>query len=277
MATAYKYGNDVTYSSGTYTLTNTMTSTGTWSNDYNTLSNNHYTCFSASSTCSSVYYIYYTDTYGLNYIILTNGKKIDDALEEMLNIENLNINNSGAKTVIDNWYSTNLSIYSRYIEDTIYCNDRSTSSIGGWNPNGGDTTKYLYFSSYTRMSNSIPSLTCNRVQDQFTVSGSIGNGNLTYPIGLITSDEVMYAGANNYTANRTYYLYNNKTYWTNSHSFLGGSNVSSTSVRSDGSFYVGNNYLYLNEGIRPVISLKSTDIVESGDGTQTNPYVIKTS
>ncbi len=46
-------------------------------------------------------------------------------------------------------------------------------------------------------------------------------------------------------------------------------------VNTAGSF---NSYqTSLNAGIRPVISLKSTDVVESGDGTQTNPYVIKTS
>ena len=277
--TSYIYGNDVTYSGGTYTLTNTMTSTGTWSNDYNTLNNNHYTCFSTGNTCSSVYYVYYTDSAKAYYIALTNGKKIEDALDEMFT----NTTNSNAKTEIDNWYNTSLSSYTSYIEDTIYCNDRSISQIGSWNPDGGSTTSnsQLFFSPYARMwINSIPSLECSRIQDRFTVSGSIGNGALTYPVGLITIDEVMYAGGHKNLANNSYYLYTKKEYWTGS--------------PNDFSFNDGLDYLVANEyniyssrgveptnifrpnGLRPVISLSPNAVISSGDGTQNNPYTVQT-
>ena len=54
----YVYGNDVTYSNGTYTLKDTMTSSS-WSTDRTTLATKyHYTCLSTSATCSSVYYIH---------------------------------------------------------------------------------------------------------------------------------------------------------------------------------------------------------------------------
>ena len=276
--TTLVFGNDVTYSGGTYTLTNTMTTTGTWSNDYTTLNNNHYTCLNSSTTCSSVFYVYYThSSNGVFYITLTNGKKVEDAIDDMLNDNNINTNDSTAKTAIDNWYSTYLSNYTNYIEDTVYCNDRSISELNGWNPNGGDTTKRLYFSPYTRAWNNYsPSLTCTREIDRFTVSSSNGNGALTYPVGLITTDEVMYAGGKANTNNNTYYLYTNKYYWnispysfldTDAHEFY----VDSTGIIS-GNYFVGNQY-----GLRPVVSLKSTDVVVSGDGTASNPYVIKTS
>ena len=254
-----------------------MTSTGTWSSDYKTLNNNHYTCFSNGTTCTSVYYVYFTSlSYGAFYITLTNGKKVEDALDEMFNGSNVNVNNSDAKTTIDNWYNTNLSNYTNYIEDTIYCNDRSISQLNGWDPNGGDNTKYLCFSPNTRTWTYAPSLVCSRTQDRFTVSSSIGNGKLTYPIGLITSDEVMYAGGRGGTGNSTYYLFTNQIYWVVSPNFFNHLySASEILVSSSGLInYSSVNYPY---GLRPVISLKSTDVVASGDGTSTNPYVIKTS
>ena len=283
LSTPFVYGGDVTYSDGTYTLKNTMTSTGLWSDDYNTLNNTHYTCFSTGTTCSSVYYIYSTSKERGYYITLTNGKKVSDALDEMFNGSNVNIISSNMKTKLDNWYGTNLSSYSSYIEDTVYCNDRSISSLGGWNPNGGSTANPLYFGPSNRVYSSYsPSLVCNRVLDRFTVSDEIGNGALTYPIGLITSDEVMYAGGIGYKRNDTYYLFNNDNYIILSpESFY---MIISSKAPNAYLFYVGGDGALResltwgqSNGIRPVISLKSTSIVLSGDGTATNPYLIKTS
>ena len=273
LATAYVYGKDVTYSGGTYTLTNTMTSTGNWSTDYNTLNNNHYTCFSTGTICTSVYYIYNTDTSKAYYITLTNGKKVEDALDEMFT----NTTNSTAKTQVDNWYNSNLSSYTSYIEDTVYCNDRSISELNGWNPNGGDTTKYLYFGPYTRVwTNHTPSLECSRTQDRFTVSSTKGNGALTYPVGLITSDEVVYAGGRGGPSNNAYYLYTNQSYWAASPYNFYSYYAYEIYAFSSGS--INNNGVGFTSGVRPVVSLTGTSaVVSSGDGTSTNPYVIQTS
>ncbi len=269
---SYVYGNDVTYSGGTYTLTNTMTSTGTWSNDYNKLNNNHYTCFTTGTTCTRVYYIHNTNvSRGAKYITLTNGNKVEDALEEMF----VNTTNSNIKTQIDNWYRNNLTSYTSYIEDTTYCNDRSIGIINGWNPDGGNNEFTLSFSSYIRANtNYTPSLICSRPLDSFTVSSTIGNGALTYPIGLITNDEIMYAGGKIDTNNDIYYLYSNKAYWSLSPHDFGGSSYEFYVDSSGRIFSYG---VADSSGIRPVISLKATDVVESGNGTQNNPYVISTS
>ena len=280
LATPYVYGNDVTYSEGTYTLIDTMTSTGTWATDWNTLDYHHYTCWTTGTTCSSVYYIHDTTTaYGAYYITLTDGKKVGDALEEMFNGSDVNANNSSIKTTIETWYNTNLSSYTNYIEDIIYCNDRSIGQLNSWNPNGGRNLASLKFSPYVRtFINFTPTLECIRPQDRFTVSESIGNGKLTYPIGLITSDEVMYAGGYGGTSNNTnnaYYLWRNvPDYWTMSPLSFSRDTMDQIQVSETGSigyFVIGN-----PAGISPVISLKSTDIVASGDGTSTNPYVIQT-
>ena len=103
--------------------------------------------------------------------------------------------NNTIKSTVDNWYSNNLVDYTSYIEDTVYCNDRSISNLGGWEQDGGHTSTSLQFSPYTRKNSKTPTLTCSRNLDKFTVSSSNGNGALTYPIGLITADEAMYAGA----------------------------------------------------------------------------------
>ena len=271
---SYVYGNDVTYSGGTYTLTNTMTTTGTWSNDYNTLNNHHYTCFSDNNTCSTVYYIYYThSTQGAYYITLENGKKIADALDDMFNGNNTNTTNSTIKTKVDNWYSNYLTSYTNYIEDTVYCNDRSIGKLGSFSNNGSGS---LDFGPYTRAHSLYsPTLECSRTIDQFTVSSSKGNGKLTYPVGLITSDEVMYAGGKWLDHNNTtYYLYTNKVYWTISPEFFEWYYPCTIDTYSTGA--IDSNSTNVTFGVRPVISLKSTDVVESGDGTSTNPYIIQT-
>ena len=270
LATSYVYGNGITYSGGTYTLTNTMTSTGTWSYDYEKLDNNHYTCFSTGITCSTMYYVYYTNSDYAYYIKLENGKTLGDLLDEMF----VNTSNSKIKNTIDNWYNTNLSSYTNYIEDTIYCNDRSISQLNGWNPDGGDTKESLSFNSKIRMSSTYtPTLNCARLLDRFTVSSTIGNGALTYPIGLITSDEMMYAGEKGRTENTTIYLYNDYPSWSGSPYYFDWSNAYVTNISNHFSSSARASNV---DGVRPVISIKSTDVVESGDGTSTNPYVIQT-
>ena len=275
--TQYKFGKDVTYSNGTYTLTNTITTTGTWSNDYTTLNNNHYTCWTTGTTCTSVYYVYYTTNTMAYYIVLTDGKKVNEALDEMFNASNVNTTDSVIKTAIDTWYNTNLSSYTSYIEDTVYCNERGISELNGWNPNGGSTNNSLYFTGFYRMNyqSQKPNFNCSRALDKFTVSSSKGNGKLTYPVGLITIDEIIYAGGR-YSTNSNYYLYTDQDYWTispSSFSLYGALNAVIMSNTGGLSYDTTGTIL----GVRPVISLKIDTIIESGDGTQNNPYVIKTS
>ena len=265
---SYIFGNDVTYSNGTYTLTNTISTTGTWSNDRNTIKNYHYTCLNSSSTCSNVYYIYYDSSSEIYYITLTSGKKVEDAIAEMF----INTTDSNVKNSVDNWYRNNLTSYTSYIEDTVYCNDRSTSGLGGFNPDGGELSQSLFFGPYIRsFSTYTPTLECSRPLDRFTVSSANGNGALTYPVGLITSDEVMYAGAKYNLSNNCSYLNNANEYWFLSPWYFSSSSQMmyfNSSNRFD--FQVTTN----GGGYRPVISLKSTVVVESGDGTSTNPYMI---
>ena len=81
-----------------------------------------------------------------------------------------------------------------YLEDTVWCNDRTIYKLGGWEANGGSTRdSALYFGVYGRIIKSNPSLSCRKI-DSFTTLTNNGNGALNYPVGLLTADEIMYAG-----------------------------------------------------------------------------------
>ena len=281
------YGNDVTYSSGTYTLKDTITSTS-YDTDYKTIGeNHHYTCFNDSNTCSEVYYIYKSvsgDVYSLN---LTGGVNIDGALNEML-ANSSNANDSTIKTYIDNWYSENMNSKTSLLEDTIWCNDRTIYNIGGFNKdNNADVTgldwgeefynRYLLFKIYENIDDFgtgkviNPSVKCTSKNDSFTV-GTKGNGKLTYPVGLLTGEEATLAGHGYNGYSRNSYLTTGGYYWlSSSHAFDGGGALVS-SVYSDGSLTgVG---VVSSFGVRPSISLKPGTTPTGGNGTLNNPYLI---
>ncbi len=261
---SYKAGTSVTYSGGTYTLTNTA----------DTIDNNHhYTCFSTSETCSTVYYVYRIYSSNYYYITITgvnpNGRELIDVIKETMF---RNDRDSTAKTEIEKWYKDNMTSYTGSLEDTVYCNDRSISAANGWSPSG-NLDANLLFGGYSRTwSTHKPSLTCERPLDRFTVSSSLGNGKLKYPVGLLTTDEIMLAGGKGSTSNSSYYLYTNKYYWAGSPSNFYYFDASEIHVYSPGNIYISN-VSYTN-GLRPVVSLSRTSSVTSGDGTANNPYVI---
>ena len=184
--------------------------------------------------------------------------------------------NSSIKIVVDNWYADNLNSFDDYISKTaIYCNDRTTVD-GRW------ATYYtsIYHSGYSRLvTGKSPTYICSNSNDRFTASASTGNGALTYPIGLITADEVAYAGGLWGTNNSSYYIAQNATsgasyWWTMSpYAYLEYANIFVVS----GSYNIGllsENDVFGDFGVRPVISLKSCVQYNSGDGTASNPYTV---
>ena len=169
-----------------------------------------------------------------------------------------------------------LTKYRKIINRSIYTTDE-TYGLWGWNPDGGSMSKSLYFSGSNRMENHSPSLTCSRDIDKFIISNSIGNGKLTYPVGLLTADEMMYAGGKESTSNAALYLYTNQYWWGGSPYYFELGSVSENYISFNGSIFmesVNDIYSY-TPGLRPVISLIPTSIVTQGDGTATNPYVVE--
>ena len=188
------------------------------------------------------------------YVGYMYGDSIDDTA---------NTNDSTIKTFIDTWYKNNMTSYTSQLEDTVFCNDRSYTTSGS----------NLFFGAYTRLITNIqPTLKCQNARDKFTVDASNGNGALTYPVGLITADEMAYAGGVNNTSNYSFYLYNkayqwafspSAFYWSKTYEF----NLDPTGVPRN--TYVTNSYV-----VCPVVSLKSGIGYLSGSGTANDPFVI---
>ena len=267
----YYYGSGVTWNGTTYTLSDAES--GAIADMHSKLNNKHYTCLSTSSSCSTVYYIYYMSsaTSTAYYMTLTNGKKIEDALDEMLNY---NTTNSNIKTVIDYWYSTNMTNVTDYLENAIYCNNRyiTNLSASGWNPSGGSLTIYLQFNDYSNYR-----LTCQDKEDQFTLKvdsgGTLGYGNnaLDYPVGLLTSKEAILAFGNFYSD--TNYLNINDYYWLLSPlNFYGSGAV----VRFVNNGALGSGpVVSVAYGVRPALSLsKKVKLSGEGNGAVESPYIL---
>ena len=210
-----------------------------------------------------------------------------------------NTTNSTIKTYIDTWYKNNLTSYTNYLsKDAVYCNPRTISYSGS---TGAD------FEAITRLDADKPTLNCLNVKDAFSVNNS--SAKLDYPVGLMTADEVTYAGSvySDYrsTALKGYY-YTNSTknaivgndnrWWTMSPSGYTKNSISGR--RSETCFGVLNisqyimGKVYANTGtsgevgqlllgtttengvVRPVTSLKSCVLWKSGDGSASSPYEI---
>ena len=265
----YKYGNSFSYDTNTnmYTLTNTVSFYDLYDN-YTELGNHHYTCFNTSGTCSEISYIYEFDDNSKNiyYINISNGKSITDAIDEMLSSNSVNNKSSIYKKAIDLWYEKNIIEYSDYLEDTVFCNDRSISSFGSWDKDSNiikydntNDTGNLQFNKYNMLNNNTISLNCP-ANDKFSVS-NIGNGALTYPVGLLTIEEakmtkgLLTSSGDTLLMSPSYYL-KNKAYG------LKESN-DTISVTS-----------YTSGSLRPVISIKSNIEFLYGYGTNDHPYVI---
>ena len=190
---------------------------------------------------------------------------------------------STIKTYLDDWYVnyTNLSNESVKIVDQIFCNDRSASTvstgatgeISSWTSTG---TNY-YYGARNRIwgnnSNPTPSLICNNNNDRFSTTGANGNGKLSYPVGLITADEINIAGASSkFSNNESYYLHTGDYYWT-------GSPLWYTSSANSGGYSVdrvgrlGGDSINRLIGVRPVISL-SPKVKLSGNGTYNSVYTV---
>ena len=190
-----------------------------------------------------------------------------------------NISPSPIKTVVDNWYKTNIDDkeYSNYISTAVgFCGDRTVYSGG----DGIQTDKTSYFGTYGRHVKNIAQFTCPNVErDLYTSTDSnIGNNSLTYPVGLITYDELAFAGMDNGHINKLSWAYSTQHYWTISPSLFNALSGYGYEWMLHSAGYLVNWWGVTGSlGIRPVINLKSDVKITGGTGTSTDPFVIDTS
>ena len=197
----------------------------------------------------------------------------------------LNTNSSSIKDKIDTWYASNMTSYTKYLSTTaVYCNDREVGS-GTYSATGNE----FYYAGYTRLiTNKTPSYDCSATEDKFTVDTSTGNGKLTYPIALMTADEVSFAGGVYNTNAETWYYLNNKgtssintdikEWWLMTPTYWYSDKIAITfkvSSYENRKAQLRAQRVFDGLYIRPVISLKKDLIYKSGDGSATSPYTIE--
>ena len=194
-----------------------------------------------------------------------------------------NTTNSTIKDKIDTWYTQNMTSYTKYLSTTaVYCNDRNLQSGDTYTTS---TSSMFYYASYARIwSTYNPTYDCTEASDAF--SGSNTSAKLTYPIALMTADEIMRAGGKGAKLTSPYAWYylnsangsiaGNTWWWLLSPYFWNGNYAAVFSV--GGSSYPGfldGGSVDGTSGVRPAISLKSCVKTSGGDGSASDPYTIK--
>ena len=187
-----------------------------------------------------------------------------------------NTNKSDILKNLETWYTNNLTSYESKLADTIWCNDKSTVSGGlGYGTNATDYGAYNRLASTKQPTLKCPNDNNGGKLSKFTVDDTKnGNGNLTYKIGLLTADEIAFAGSISGYYNRSTYLQENTgttRWWSLSPDGFYGDDAGVWGVDSGG---LGYDYVSSDGGLRPAISLISSTSV-TGNGTSDNPYVVK--
>lgn len=169
---------------------------------------------------------------------------------------------STIKGVLDSWYNINLQTYDSMIINTSgFCNDREVANGFSWSSQPSGT---IYYRAYERVKdNKIPSFDCSNINDLYTTK-----------IGLITADEVAYAGGIWNTVNQSYYLYTDSVYWTMTPYWFNATDNWPCVFYVWGGGRLHGSVVNLEWGIRPVINLKADVKISGGNGTSNNPYVI---
>lgn len=254
-----KFSKEFTYENGRYELTGD--SIFVQYKNYDDLSSQvgdyHYTCFNENGVCDSIYYVYYSDYRRLNYLKLVDGNDISTTLDNLFNSSSGNSKDSIFKMVIESWYKKNLISYGDYLEDTVFCNDRAISELGGFDPNSVSGFSTLLFGASNGLS-------CANVTDRFSYYNN--EAKLKYPIGLLTAAEAELLNSNSVRIA-------NNSYWLSTPYGISNS-VDISYVTEDGD--ISNASVNTLKGVRPVITLKGTLRYTTGDGSMNNPYVIET-
>ena len=169
--------------------------------------------------------------------------------------------NSQAKTILENWYQTNIgskSDLAKNVASGAYYCEQAKVKVGD-SATSGSATMTTY-NKYT------PDFKCS--------SDGNGKGVVNASVGLLTYDEVVYAGGYHAQTNRKYYLYNSaNTMWTMSPAGFTSGSANVWYVITSGDLYNGN--VRNIDAIRPVINLTANTQISSGDGTKENPFIVE--
>ena len=223
---------------------------------------------------ASAFNITYNDPMYVGYKYGTSGS---------LENNRLNTNDSTIKTYIDNWYKNNLTAYTKYLsKDAVYCNDRNLASGQTYS-----TTNEFHYASVERIrTNKQPTYNCTNMRDAFSVNNT--SAKLDYPVGLMTIDELSYAGGEASAKLNAPYAW----YYTNANGESSYGSVAFWALSPynwDVSYsivwlvggsgrpgHLGNGLVDGSLALRPSVSLLSCNLISRGDGSPENPYVVYT-
>ena len=283
VAVKYYFADDYEFDETTenYKLKGNMKQ-GTFSEMKDEFGKYPYTCKSASFTDSCQALI------KVNSLITETSAKIQYYSYSSTSLDGTRTNevSSNAKTQLDKWYAANIvgktdddgNLLTNYIVDAKFCNDRSITDKT-YN-SGYKLNQNTFYSSYPRLytnANKTATLKCSGdMRDQFSTTSSRGNAKLTYPVALITADEVALAGGKHGAKNENYYLRTDGYFWTMTPCFflVSYANASNWYVYSNGILYRWD-FVSNQLGLRSVINIRSDVLISSGDGTIENPYTLK--
>ena len=168
--------------------------------------------------------------------------------------------NSQAKTTLESWYQTNIgsktNLANKVASGAYYCEQAKAKYSDSWTSGSATMTTY---NKYT------PDFKCS--------SDGNGKGVVNASVGLLSYDEVVYAGGYPYSNNDNYYLNNPAIYWwTMSPAGFWSSYSRVWYVNAMG----GVNYNSVNfiTRLRPVLNLTADTQISDGDGTKENPFTI---
>ena len=166
--------------------------------------------------------------------------------------------NSQVKSTLESWYQTNIgsktNLASSVASGAYYCEQAKAKYGDGATSGSATMTTY---NKYT------PDFKCS--------SDGNNKGVVNASVGLLSYDEVVYAGGYCGQNNNNYYLYNNTYFWTMSPAGFSGSHSNVWYVYPTGDIY--SNPVTNANAVRPVIILNA-DTLATGSGTSSDPFVI---
>ncbi len=167
-------------------------------------------------------------------------------------IEEIDFSESKMYKTLESWYSENLSKYDEYISSYKFCNDNSKQDVNS------------VLASYKRI-----------IDDKIASFKCLGN-KTTSKIGLLTIDEVVYAGAVYNKKNSNFYLNDFKVddgFYTMSGAEIKNNHYYPFYIKGDGNITLNVEGSLIRE-IRPAINI--IKILEvTGDGKKDNPYIFE--
>ena len=227
-----------------------------------------------------------------------HGTFLDSYSSQMFDFEmqNVNTNDSDVKKRVDAFYEKYILKYQNYLADTLFCGNKTYQRYAVMDGFSGYIDPYIdcitYFdpqsdgnvslkcaydstSKFTENQKAYSRYTSRLDMSTTTSKGVLVNNDLKYPIALLSADEAIMAGMllDKFDSNCDYSYLTKEGYssWWLMEPF--------STCDSPKNYVVSYGILTesdINEeqGIRPVINLKTNAFVDVGDGTKSNPYII---